>query len=187
MSTSTTIGDYQDASDDIMDGDAFEGEDAIDSDGDGLSDRMERTTHGTDPFDEDTDGDGMNDGYEVTAGLNPLDSGDAGIDDIITETETDSNDDAGGTDETWPDPDNGPLGDPDRDGLVNLEEMELGTDPRRNDTDGDGLNDKWESLYTFTMVTQSGELTLFDPLNGNWDCVLLVIVAEGVGGISCVE
>ena len=77
MSTSTTIGDYQDAADDIMDGDAFEGEDAIDSDGDGLSDRMERTTHGTDPFDEDTDGDGMNDGYEVTAGLNPLDSGDA--------------------------------------------------------------------------------------------------------------
>lgn len=173
MSTSTSIGDYQDAADDIMDGDAFEGEDAIDSDGDGLSDRMERTTHGTDPFDEDTDGDGMNDGYEVTAGLNPLDSGDAGIDDVITETETDSNDDAGGTDETWPDPDNGPLGDPDRDGLVNIEEMELGTDPRRNDTDGDGLNDKWESLYTFTMVTQSGELTLFDPLNGNWDCVLL--------------
>jgi hypothetical protein len=169
---STAI-DYEDGASDILDDDTVFNEEMADFDGDGLSDRLERNTYGTDPYDEDTDGDGMTDGYEVNAGLNPLDSGDAGLEDIITETETDTGDDNSGSDETWPDPDNGPLGDPDKDGLVNIEEMELGTDPRRNDTDGDGLNDKWESLYTFDMSTQSGDLTLFDPLDGNWDCVLL--------------
>ena len=170
----STAVDYEDAADDILEDDENNlNDETVDSDEDGLRDRLERNTYGTDPYDEDTDGDGMTDGYEVEAGLNPLDSGDAGIEDIITETETDSGDDNSGTDETWPDPDNGPLGDPDKDGLVNIEEMELGTDPRRNDTDGNGLNDKWESLYTFNMATQSGELTLFDPLDGNWDCVLL--------------
>jgi hypothetical protein len=174
---STAI-DYEDGASDILDDDTVFNEDMDDFDEDGLSDRLERNTYGTDPYDEDTDGDGMTDGYEVNAGLNPLDSGDAGLEDIITETETDTGDDNSGSDETWPDPDNGPLGDPDKDGLVNIEEMELGTDPRRNDTDGDGLNDKWESLYTFEMVTQSGELTLFDPLNGNWDCILLDAESE---------
>ncbi|MFH0811173.1 MAG: dockerin type I domain-containing protein [Pseudomonadota bacterium] len=36
-----------------------------DSDGDGLSDRMELTVYGTDPHCRDTDGDGLNDRYEV--------------------------------------------------------------------------------------------------------------------------
>lgn len=34
--------------------------------------------------------------------------------------------------------------DPDEDGLTNLEEFELGTDPNDPDTDGDGLNDGYE-------------------------------------------
>ena len=40
-----------------------------DSDGDGLSDILEKTQYNTDPFKYDTDGDGYGDGYEVTHGL----------------------------------------------------------------------------------------------------------------------
>ena len=137
MSTSAGIGNFQPGADDILGGDDAEMELGEDTDGDGLPDRMERTQYGTDPLDWDTDGDGMSDGYEVENGLNPLDSGDAGLEDIIIDTVTDGGADAQDANETWPDPDNGPLGDPDKDGLVNIEEMELGTDPRRNDTDGD--------------------------------------------------
>jgi len=169
---STSI-DFEPGADDILSGDDVEMDQGEDTDEDGLPDRMERTQYGTDPLDWDTDGDGMSDGYEVENGLNPLDSGDAGLEDIIIDTVTDGGADAQDANETWPDPDNGPLGDPDKDGLVNIEEMELGTDPRRNDTDGDGLNDKWESLHTFTMTTASGEVELLNPLNGNWDCILL--------------
>jgi YD repeat-containing protein len=45
---------------------------AIDSDGDGLTDEEERRL-GTDPFNPDTDGDGYPDGLEVALGSNPLD------------------------------------------------------------------------------------------------------------------
>ena len=34
-----------------------------------------------------------------------------------------------------------PFEDPDRDGLTNLQEYQLGTDPNNPDTDGDGLSD----------------------------------------------
>lgn len=39
-----------------------------DSDGDGLSDRAERNTYGTNPNEADTDGDGVNDGTEIERG-----------------------------------------------------------------------------------------------------------------------
>ena len=42
-----------------------DGSDSVDSDTDGLSDRVENCL-GTDPFNPDTDGDGLNDGVEVT-------------------------------------------------------------------------------------------------------------------------
>jgi hypothetical protein len=46
-----------------------------DTDGDGLSDYLERVEYGTDPNNPDTDGDGYTDGEEVAAGTNPLDPG----------------------------------------------------------------------------------------------------------------
>ena len=49
------------------------GQDAGDSDGDGLSDVVE-VGLGTDPFDPDTDGDGADDGYELISGTDPLDA-----------------------------------------------------------------------------------------------------------------
>ena len=56
--------------------------------------------------------------------------------------------------------------------MTNQAEQELGTDPQRADTDNDGLNDRWESLYT-TSVQTGGEVILFNPLDGNWDYLLL--------------
>lgn len=90
---------------------------AADTDADGLSDGQEALI-GTSPAKADTDGDGLSDGWEVQHGLNPLSA--------------DGND--------------GDAGDPDGDGVDNLNEYELGTDPNLPDTDGDGLSDGEEAV-----------------------------------------
>ncbi|MCP4640045.1 MAG: hypothetical protein GY851_06420, partial [bacterium] len=95
-----------------------------DSDGDGLTDAVEKNTGtyvsptdtGTDPLDPDSDTDGMWDGWEVANGLDP-------------------NDDTG---------DNGAAADLDSDNLTNLEEHQNVTDPNDADTDDDGANDALE-------------------------------------------
>ena len=147
-----------------------------DSDGDGLPDRMEQTLYGTDENNPDTDGDGLEDGWEVANGLDPLDSGEP--DDQEIENTNADGEDAGEQNETFPDPDNGPYGDPDRDGLTNEQEAAIGTNPTASDSDGDGLNDRWESLYTETVQTPQGSVTLLDPLNPNWGCPLLTPQVE---------
>lgn len=86
--------------------------DDSDSDDDGLNDGDE-VAIGTGLNVPDTDGDGMLDGREVTYGLNPLSA--VGVD--------------------------GAAGDPDLDGVANLEEMGGGTRPDHPDTDGDHLLD----------------------------------------------
>lgn len=171
--TSESVGGFEPAAEEDLLGQGTALGIAIDTDGDGLSDVLENTQYGTDPNDPDTDKDGMSDGWEVDHGLNPLDNGES--DDLILETSEADTDDANIANETdsWPDPSQGPNGDPDRDGLINKIEEELGTDPQRSDSDNDGLNDRWESLYTMTVETPGGDVTLFDPLNGNWDCLLL--------------
>ena len=147
-----------------------------DSDEDGLPDRMEQTLYGTDHNNPDTDGDGLEDGWEVANGLDPLDSGEPDNRDI--ENTNADGEDAGEQNETFPDPDNGPYGDPDRDGLTNEQEAAIGTNPTASDSDGDGLNDRWESLYTETVQTPQGPVTLLDPLNPNWGCPLLTPQVE---------
>lgn len=67
----------------------------------------------------DSDLDGLPDGWETAYGLNPNDSS--------------------GT--------NGASGDPDSDGLSNLEEYTNNTNPKNTDTDGDGMDDAWEVDY----------------------------------------
>lgn len=86
-----------------------------DTDGDGLSDGQEATL-GTNPLSADTDSDGLPDKWEVDNQLSPTDAG---------------------TVNTV----NGPNGDPDNDGLTNLQEFTRKTNPRNADTDGDGYSD----------------------------------------------
>ena len=115
-----------------------------DTDGDGLNDSYEVKTLETNPNNPDTDGDGLNDSYEVkTLETNPnnIDTDGDGLNDSYEVTY------------------NGSLGvnprifssdlsaDYDEDGLNTLEEAIAGTNPEDNDTDGDGLGDKWEYIY----------------------------------------
>lgn len=172
--TSESVGNYDSAVEEDIRGEALPMDEAIDTDGDGLSDKLEETQYGTDVNDPDTDNDGMSDGWEVQHGLNPLDNGES--EDLeVDPSQSEETEDATIENETdsWPDPNQGPAGDPDRDGLTNQAEQDLGTDPQRADTDNDGLNDRWESQYTMTVQTPGGDVVLFNPLDGNWDCILL--------------
>ncbi len=90
-------------------------------DSDGLT-NIDEQSAGTDPNDSDTDDDGLPDDWEVAYSLNPLDDG------SVSKV-------------------NGPNGDPDSDTLRNSREYALGTHPRSQDSDGDGLPDKWEVFY----------------------------------------
>jgi hypothetical protein len=91
-----------------------------DSDSDGLKDGEEVHTHKTNPLDPDTDDGGVKDGIEVKNGKNPLDP----KDDVVVDPKKDS----------------------DNDGLTDIKEKELGTDPNSADTDKDGLKDGAEVL-----------------------------------------
>ena len=174
--STTESGGFDAAGSDVVISDAEVQQAGRDSDEDGLPDRMEQTLYGTDDNNPDTDGDGLEDGWEVANGLDPLDSGEP--DDRDIENTNADGEDAGEQNETFPDPDNGPYGDPDRDGLTNEQEAAIGTNPTASDSDGDGLNDRWESLYTETVQTPQGPVTLLDPLNPNWGCPLLTPQVE---------
>jgi len=115
-----------------------------DADRDGVVDEGE-----TDPADPDTDGDGLLDGVE-----------DGNVNGVRDEGETDpldtDTDDGGvpdgvevlfnGTDPLDPSDDIMPDPDADGDGLLDVEELALGTDPADADTDDDGLLDGEEVL-----------------------------------------
>ena len=80
---------------------------------------LQTTPFQTNPLLADTDGDLLNDKWEEDHGFDPNDPGTG-------------------------DPDNGPNGDPDGDGLTNAQELALGTDPNNRDTDGDSILDAEE-------------------------------------------
>ena len=124
--TSEGAGDFDPAAEDDLIGQGSNTGIPNDLDRDGLADSIE-AQYGTDPNNNDTDGDGLEDGWEVTNGLNPLDNGES--DDADSEASEASSEGAEIQEEedSWPDPDDGPKGDPDRDGLINSVEVAQGT------------------------------------------------------------
>lgn len=92
------------------------GAEALDTDGDGLSDEREIAEHHTDPNNPDTDGDQLNDGLEVRTETNP------------TRADTDG------------DSANDGVEDANQDGVPDPGEC----DPRAADTDGGGVPDGFE-------------------------------------------
>ena len=124
-----------------------------DTDSDGLLDGAEVQRYGTDPLRSDTDGDLLRDGAEIDAGANPheTDTDGDGLDDrleVSNQLNPASVDtDGDGMDDEWEwenglDPRvNDRLGDPDSDGLSNIDEFAADSDPQRSDTDFDTLSD----------------------------------------------
>lgn len=163
----------------------------VDSDGDGISDSRERLVFSTDPHVYDSDGDGLSDFEEThryTTDPNREDSDDDGIWDGwevvygLNPTDVlDGGDDADG------------------DGLTNLEEFELGTNPLGKDTDGDGVADGEDEtptvpgpeitidspmegeMLTNSTITVSGVVAI---ASGNLDSVRVCGVSAGVYGLT---
>jgi len=116
---------------------------AIDRDGDGLNDEMEKKLH-TNPLVNDTDADGLDDGAEYQYWSNR--SKNESNDNLAPNGDVDHDGTPNILDQ-----------DSDNDGLTDGEELRLGTDPANPDTDGDGLSDSQE----LAMGT--------DPLNPDTD------------------
>ncbi|MFN6378662.1 MAG: tandem-95 repeat protein, partial [Flavobacteriales bacterium] len=137
-----------------------------DCDGDGL-DVSEEITNGTDPTNPDTDGDGMIDGDEVNADTDPLNPCDPNPNALLTNDCDDdgiTNVEEGllGTD---------PLDeDTDDDGILDGGEISLGTDPMSSDSDGDGINDGEE------LSSGADPLDPCDPNDA--DCIEDLIVPQ---------
>ena len=92
---------------------------------------------GTNPLCADTDGDGLPDGWEAAYGMDPL----------LANTG---------------DPCTDASADPDLDGLTNAQEAAVGTNPFQPDTDGDGMDDGWESRYGFDPTTHNAQTARID-------------------------
>ncbi len=146
-----------------------------DTDSDGLLDGLEISI-GTSTTNVDSDGDGMSDGWEYFNGLDPLASGDASLDaDLDTLSNLQEftlgldpqNQDSDG--DTLLDQDefgfygtNPALADTDFDRIDDFEELQNGTDPLTisADTDGDGMNDDWESSRGTQVFISDGGVDL---------------------------
>jgi hypothetical protein len=128
-----------------------------DFDNDGLATYAEYKL-GSDPFNEDTDGDGLHDAFELLATGTSL---------LATDTDGNNTTDS--------------AKDADGDGLTNLREQTLRTNPRNPDTDGDTLSDSDEnSIYSTDPLsrdtdgdglTDDIEISLMgaDPMNSDTD------------------
>jgi len=151
-----------------------------DTDSDGLSDGYEYNTYGTDPTVADADNDGLLDGQEEELGTDPnnIDSDEDGLGDyeeimtyntnpLETDTDLDGMEDAYeitfGLDANV----NDASSDLDGDGLTNIEEHDVGSDPNLLDTDGDTLSDYDEVITHLTSPILND--TDSDKLPDKWE------------------
>ncbi|MCZ7557835.1 MAG: hypothetical protein M5R41_15660 [Bacteroidia bacterium] len=95
-----------------------------DTDNDGLPDAVE-LARGTDPLSRDTDGDGLPDGLEVVSSPLLRDTDSDGLDDALESAHSLRPHDS----------------DFDADGIPDFLEIQIGTDPKKPDTDNDGATD----------------------------------------------
>ena len=116
---------------------------ASDTDGDRFS-LLQEEEDGTNPGNPDSDGDGLGDGWEALY--------------AFVSTFISLHTRATATEVTY---------DLDNDGLTLLQESEGFTDPRKNDTDDDGLNDSYEFLISGTDGTLTD--TDGDGLGDRWE------------------
>lgn len=114
----------------------------VDTDNDGITDNLE-CQFCTDANNPDTDNDGIPDGVEDLNHNGQIDSGETGA------CDKDSDDDG--------------ISDGDEDinknGIKDINE----TDPRLADTDADGIQDGTESGYTFSMISEDTDKSIFIP------------------------
>lgn len=151
-----------------------------DTDDDGVEDDDEIFVFGSNPNSSDTDADGLPDGWEVKWQFSPTiplgddgPEGDPDADGLANLDELkwnanprDSDTDDDGLPDGWErrywlsptyrEGDDGGDGDPDNDGLSNLNEFGFGTDPRSYDTDSDRLPDKWELEWGLDPTNGTG-------------------------------
>ena len=127
-----------------------------DTDSDGLSDFHELFNYSTKPLVNDTDGDGLLDGWEAryseSSGVNPLVN--------VTADELSS--------------------DEDKDGLTLIEEYRNGTNPFDVDTDGDGMSDGWEVLYSGVAGVDPITMANSSELESDQDNDSLTLLEESV-------
>jgi len=128
-----------------------------------------------DPRDPDTDEDGLTDGWEYYFWANAMtDTNMTGREYCPTNVTTwyvISNQEIRDTFD--PVASGGADLDPDNDGLDNIEEMALGTDPIDWDTDNDGLPDGWEVLYNMNPLLVGDAA---DNPDDDWMAYTVVIV-----------
>ena len=128
-----------------------------DQDSDGLT-LKEEYIIGSNPFNSDTDGDGLPDGWEARY------SESSGVDPLVKVTANEL------------------ISDEDNDGLSLREEASIGTNPMLNDTDGDGLNDGWEDLYSESSGVDPLVKASFLELESDLDFDNLTLLEECIWG-----
>jgi PKD repeat protein len=124
-------------------------------------DNSTEVTHMMNPNLQDSDGDGLDDGTEFGHYSEPLDSdGDGALDALDTDSDNDGKPDSqegtgdfdedGAPDYIDMDDADGPEGDQDQDGIMNIQETSVGLNPNISDSDQDGIPDP-EEMGDITM------------------------------------
>ena len=112
----------------------------------------------TNPQSSDTDGDGITDTYEKIYGMNPL------VDDATGDVDGDGMNNLFEFKMGLNSAVNDSYDDYDNDGLTNLQEFQYQTDVHNADTDGDGMDDKWEVVNRLNATDAGDALLDYD-----WD------------------